>query len=206
MINNNVELLTHTITTYTPHHEPSLPSTSGPTTHYLAVSSSSSSSTNAVIIRHRHHRRHRRHHGVGCCLVPAATFILTLSSTADAPHQRWRPRRLASSSSPPCDPPPHRRRALSTRSIAHGAIMDRHAASTPSLPFQRGNVAPARAPRRDTGPLRQRRRHDRLNASVSSPARHREDDAVTTKPDRHGHLCHPLGLLECGVCGLWFCL
>jgi hypothetical protein len=61
---------------YTPHHEPSLPSSSGPTTHYLAVSSSSSSSTNAVIICHR---RHRRHHGVGCCLVPpAATVILIL--------------------------------------------------------------------------------------------------------------------------------
>jgi len=58
---------------YTPHHEPSLPSSSGPTTHYLAVSSSSSSSTIAVIVCHR---RHRRHHGVGCCLVPPAATVI----------------------------------------------------------------------------------------------------------------------------------
>jgi len=59
-----------------PHHEPSPTSSSGPTTHYLAVSASSPPSTNAVIVRHRHHRHH---HGVGCCLVPpAATIILTI--------------------------------------------------------------------------------------------------------------------------------
>ena len=49
------------------------------------------------------------------------------------PHQRRRPRCLASSSSPPCNPPPPRRRcALSALSIAHGAILDWHAVSTPS--------------------------------------------------------------------------
>jgi hypothetical protein len=58
---------------YTPHHEPSLPSSLGPTTHYLAVSSSSSSSTNAVTVCHH---RHRRHHGVGCCLVPPAATVI----------------------------------------------------------------------------------------------------------------------------------
>ena len=36
--------------------------------------------------------------------------------------------------------------------------------------------------------------------------RRRNGDAVTTTPDRHGHLRHPLGLLECGVGGLWLCL
>ena len=34
----------------------------------------------------------------------------------------------------------------------------------------------------------------------------RDDDAMTTTPDRHGHLCRSLGLLECGVCGLWLWL
>jgi hypothetical protein len=34
----------------------------------------------------------------------------------------------------------------------------------------------------------------------------RDDDAVTTTPDRHGHLCRPLGMLECGVGGLGLCL
>jgi hypothetical protein len=29
---------------------------------------------------------------------------------------------------------------------------------------------------------------------------------VTTTPNRHGHLRRPLGLLECGVGGLWLCL
>ena len=79
--------------------------TSGPTTHYLAVSSSSSSSTNAIIVRHR---RHRRHHGVGCCLVPpAATFILTI-----VVHRRRNPTNdgvptaLPHSPPPPVIPPP----------------------------------------------------------------------------------------------------
>ncbi len=58
---------------YTPHHEPYLPSSLGPTTHYLAVSSSLPSSTNAVIICHR---RHHCHHGVGCCLVPPAATVI----------------------------------------------------------------------------------------------------------------------------------
>jgi hypothetical protein len=87
------------------------------------------------------------------------------------PHQRRRPRRLASSSSPPCDPPPCRRRALSPLSIAHGAVIDRHAASMPFLPIQRGKCCSRKRPsHRGTGLLRQRRRHDRRNASVSSPA------------------------------------
>ena len=160
---------------YTPHHEPSPPSSSIPTTHYLAVSSSSSSSTNAVIIRHC---RHPCHHRVGCCLVPpAATSILTIIV-----HRRCNPTNDGvPAASPHCDPPPrrrrtrrrraHRRRALSALSIAHGAVMDWHAASMPFLPVRRGKCrSRRRPPRRDTGPLRQRRRHDRRNASVSSPA------------------------------------
>ena len=84
---------------YTPHHEPSPPSTSGPTTHYLAVSSSSLLSTNAVIVRHR---RHRRHHGVGCCLVPpAATVILTM-----VVHRRRNPTNDNVPAASPCPPPP----------------------------------------------------------------------------------------------------
>ena len=152
---------------YTPHNEPSPPSSSGPTTHYLAVSSSSSSSTNAVIVRHRHH------HGVGCCLVPpAVTIILTI-----VVHRRCNPTNdgipAASPRPPPPlrSPPPRCRRALSALSIAHGAVMDRHTASMPSLPVRRGKCrSRLRPPRRDTGPLRQRRRHDRHNASVSSLA------------------------------------
>jgi hypothetical protein len=143
--------------------------TSGPTTHYLAVSSSSSSSTNAVIVRHR---RHRCHHRVGCCLVPPApTFILTIGV-----HRRRTPPTMASPPPrlillPPLQSPPRRRCALSALSITHGAVMDRHAASTSSLPVRRGKCrSRTRPPCRDTGPLRQRRRHDRRNASVSFPA------------------------------------
>jgi hypothetical protein len=44
------------------------------------------------------------------------------------PNQLQNHHRLA----PVLLPPPRRRRALSTLSIAHGAILDRHAASTPS--------------------------------------------------------------------------
>jgi hypothetical protein len=47
---------------------------------------------------------------------------------------------------PPCDPPPPRcRRALSALSIAHGAVMNRHAACTPSR-SNASSAAPARAP------------------------------------------------------------
>ena len=149
---------------YTPHHEPSLPSSSGPTTHYLAVSSSSSSSTNAVIVRHR---RHRRHHGVGCCLVPPdSVVILTI-----VVHRRRNPTNdgiPAASTRPP--PPP----------ISVAPSPPSRSPMTPSWTGMRrqcppsrsdaASAAPARAPRRDTGPLLQCRRHDRLNASVSSPA------------------------------------
>ena len=84
---------------YTPHHEPSLPSSSGPTTHYLAVSSSLPSSTNAVIICHR---RHHCHHGVGCCMVPpAATVILTI-----VVHRRRNPTNDGVPAASPRTPPP----------------------------------------------------------------------------------------------------
>jgi hypothetical protein len=87
------------------------------------------------------------------------------------PHQRRRPCRFASSSSPPAIPPPRCRRALSALSIAHGAVMDRHAASMPSLPVRRVKCrSRTRPPRRDMGPLHQRHRHDCRNASVSSLA------------------------------------
>ena len=123
-----------------------------------------------VIVVVVHHRRHRlppppsrgwlllgaasRHHHPHRCRPPPMQ-----------PHQRRRPRRFALSFSPPAIPPPRRRRALSALSIAHGAVMDRHAASTPSLLVRRGKCrSRTRPPRRDTGSLRQRRR----NASVSS--------------------------------------
>ena len=86
------------------------------------------------------------------------------------PHQRRRPRRLASSSPPPCDPhPPRHHHALSALSIAHGAVMDRNAASMPSLPARRGKCrSRTRTPRRDTGPLRQRRRHSPAAGGIPS--------------------------------------
>ena len=132
-------------------YEPTLPlHPPPPTTHYLAVLSSSSSSTNANIVRHC---RHHRHHRVGCCLVPPAATPTSspLSSTADQPHQQWRPRRFSSSFSPPGDPPPPRcRRAFSALSIAHGAV--RHASWTgmrrrcPPSRSDASSAAPARAP------------------------------------------------------------
>ena len=88
------------------------------------------------------------------------------------PHQRRRPHRLTSFSSPPCnDPPPRRCCALSALSITHGAVMDRHAASTSSLPVRRDKCRSRTCPPlRDTGPLRQRHRRNRHNALVSSSA------------------------------------
>jgi hypothetical protein len=83
---------------YTPYHEPSPPSLSGPTTHYLVVSSSLSSSTNAVIVRHC------CHHGVGCCLVPpAAAVILTI-----VVHRRCNPTNDGVPAALPHSPPPLR--------------------------------------------------------------------------------------------------
>jgi hypothetical protein len=100
---------------------------------------------------HRHHRRRppspslyattaRHHHGVGCCLVPpAVTVILILvvqrcrNPTNDG----------INAASPQFSSPPHRSRALSALLIAHGAILDRHAASTPSGTTRRVPLPPA---------------------------------------------------------------
>jgi hypothetical protein len=86
------------------------------------------------------------------------------------PHQHRRLCCLASSSSPPATPPPpRRRRALSALSITHGAIMDRHAALMPSLPVRLGKYYSRTCPpRRDTGPLRQRRRHSSAAGGIPS--------------------------------------
>ena len=129
---------------YTPHHEPSLPSSSGPTTHYLAVSSSLSSSTNAVIVCHH---RHCHHHGVGCCLVPPDSIIILTIVV----HPRCKPTNNGFPATSPHPPPPLgssppcRCRALSTLLIAHGSVMDWHAAWTPSR-SDAPSATPARAP------------------------------------------------------------
>ena len=117
-----------------------------------------------VIVVIVHQRRHRPPpppslpsrgwllHGAACCHHHPHHCRPPLTQT----HQRRRPCCLASSSSPP----PRRRRALSALSIAHGAVMDRHAASMPSLLVQRGKCRSRKHPHRlDTSPLRQRRRH-----------------------------------------------
>ena len=85
-------------------------------------------------------------------LSNAASTLPTMESTPPPPRS---------------PPPPNRRRALSALSIAHGAILDRHAASMPS--GRRGKCrSHPRPPFRKTGQLRQRRRHGRRDASVST--------------------------------------
>ena len=95
---------------------------------------------------HRHRRRRppspslsataaRHQHGVGCCLVPpAATVILILAV------QRCRnpTNDRINAASPPFSSPPR-----SALSIAHGTILDRHAASTPSGTTRRVPLPPA---------------------------------------------------------------
>ena len=125
------------ITNRNPRHEPSPSLSSGPTRSWRSL--------------HRHRRRRppspslyataaRHHHGVGCCLVPpAATVILILvvqrcrNPTNDG----------INAASPPFFSPPIRSRAFSALSIAHGAILDRHAASTPSGTTRRVPLPPA---------------------------------------------------------------
>ena len=87
------------------------------------------------------------------------------------PHQRRRPRRFASSFSPPEIPLPPVAVAPSppSRSPMAPSWTGMRRRRPPSR-SDAASAAPARAPRRDTGPLLQCRRHDRLNASVSSPA------------------------------------
>jgi hypothetical protein len=126
------------ITNNTPRHEPSPSSLSGPSRLYLAVSSSSLSSSSTITV-FVCHRRHHHHHGVGCCLVPhTPTFILIL-----VVQRRRNPTNdRIDAASPSFSSPPRRRRALSALSIAHGAILDRHAASTPSGTTQRVPLPP----------------------------------------------------------------
>jgi hypothetical protein len=143
------------------------------------------------------------------------------------PHQRRHPRRLTSSSSPPAIPLPPPSPSRPLRPLDRpwrraSCVMDWHAASMPSPPVRRGKCrSRMRSPRRDTGPLRQCRRHSPAasgkpsfsRAAAASQAtataarrrcwsslatRCRNDDAVTTTPDHHGHLRRPLafGLLE----------
>jgi hypothetical protein len=65
-----------------------------------------------------------------CHLPPPSSSSL---STTSQPYQQCNHCRLAPILLPPCNPPPpHCRRALSALSIAHGAILDRHASSTSS--------------------------------------------------------------------------
>ena len=90
-----------------PTHEPSPPSSSGPTTYYLGVSSSLSFSSIVVIVRHR---RHPCHHGVGCGLLLGAACRHCdphhCRPLLPKTHQRRRPHRLALSSPPPAISPP----------------------------------------------------------------------------------------------------
>ena len=142
-------MINDTITNSNPRHEPSPSSSSGPTRSWRSL--------------HRHLRRRppspslyatatRHHHGVGSCLVrPAATviFILVVQRCRNPTNDG------INATLPPFSPPPRRSRALSPLSIAHGALLDRHAASTasgttrrvpllPTPPFSKdGTIAPA---------------------------------------------------------------
>ena len=86
------------------------------------------------VCRHRH-----PHH---CCPTPPQ------------PHQRRNHHSLAPVLLPTCDPPPPRRLvpALSALSIAHGAIFDWHAASTPSGTARRVPIPPV-PPLSKDGPI-----------------------------------------------------
>jgi hypothetical protein len=85
-----------------------------------------------------------------CRLPPPSSSSL---STPPQPHQQRNHRRLTPVLLPPCDPPPPRRRhALSAFSIIHGAILDRHAASTSSGTTRRVPLPPA-PPLSKDGPI-----------------------------------------------------
>jgi hypothetical protein len=78
-----------------------------------------------------------------CCLIPSSSSPLSSTAAATPPTTVSPPPRLVLP--PPAIPPPRRRRALSALSIAHGAVMDRHAAWTPSR-SNASSSAPARTP------------------------------------------------------------
>jgi hypothetical protein len=65
-----------------------------------------------------------------CHLPPPSSSPLSSTAAATPPTTASPPPRLVLL--PPVIPPPRRRRALCALSIAHGAVMDRHAVWTPS--------------------------------------------------------------------------
>jgi hypothetical protein len=78
-----------------------------------------------------------------CHLPPPSSSPLSSTAAATPPTTASPPPRLVLL--PPVIPPPRRRRALCALSIAHGAVMDRHAVWTPSR-SDASSAAPARAP------------------------------------------------------------
>ena len=151
------------ITNRNPRHEPSPSLSSGPTRSWRSL--------------HRHRRRRppspslyataaRHHHGVGCCLVPpAATVILILvvqrcrNPTNDG----------INAASPPFSPPPV---AVAPSPPSRSPMAPSWTGMRRRRPLVRRGECRSRPrpPFRKTGQLCQRRRHDRRNASVSSPA------------------------------------
>ena len=136
-------------------HEPSPPSSSGPTITWRSrrrrrrPSPSSSSSATAAIVT-------IMGHGVGCCLLLGAACRHRHPHHCHPPsqkiHQRRRPRRIASSSPPPCDPP-------LPVTVTHSRPLDRPwrrhgpACGVDALPIRRGECRSRLClPRRGTGP------------------------------------------------------
>ena len=152
------------ITNRNPRHEPSPSLSSGPTRSWRSL--------------HRHRRRRppspslyataaRHHHGVGCCLVPpAATVILILvvqrcrNPTNDG---------INAASPPFSSPPPV---AVAPSPPSRSPMAPSWTGMRRRRPLVRRGECRSRPrpPFRKTGQLRQRRRQDRCDASVSSPA------------------------------------
>ena len=123
---------------FTPHHEPTPPSTSGP--HYTLPGGL------VIVVVVNQHR---------CCppsppLLPSRGWLLLGATCRHRHPHHCRPtppqpyqRRNRCCLTPVLLPPRGRRRALSALLIAHGAILDRHAASTPSGTTRRVPLPPA---------------------------------------------------------------
>ena len=98
-----------------------------------------------------------------CRLPPPSSSPLSSNAAATLPTTESMPPH------PRSPPPPCRRRALSALSIAHGAVMVRHAASMPSVPVQRGKCrSHTHPPCWATGPLHQRRHHSPSAGGIPS--------------------------------------
>ena len=209
---------------YTPHHKPSPPSSSGPTMYYLAVSSSSSSSlslstitvmsaTTAIV------------HIMGlvvawCCLPPLSSSSLSSTATATPPTMASpppRPRSPPPLQSPPQSPScPLRPLDRPWRHLGPacglGALQDDAVSATPARTPLVGiwahcASAPITAAAMPRSPLRRPALDPPLLLRSPPPIgrrqwQHGDVDgcaSATMTPDLPGNTRCPLGLLECGM-------